>query len=522
MSDAYVAGTGGTPPVLNADQFIVTGRRRVQRLTFWGLLLALACGGAFIALDLDSALLPLVLLITIATPVLVWRFPRTALYVTFAAVCLFELFPTEYADALTDRVPFFWNVNTIFQRYAGANVKGIPLNLCEVFLLTAGFCSLVRAVFTNSVSLRAGTLFWPIAVYIGFVALGWINGMATGGDFKISLQEVRSQVYFLLAYLMAVNLVRDRRQVDTLLWTFVVCVGLKGVLYTFRRYVTLGGQPLPDQGVGSHEEAFFFNAFVMLLLVLGLTGADAHKYKWLRRVMWTFLPFVVTGNLATNRRAGTAALIITMPILLLAAHRALPHRRKLIAGVGLSLLAGFAVYYPAFRNSDSLFAQPARAIRSQFQPNERDASSNAYRDAENANLMATIQSAPIQGYGYGKRMFHTYAIADISQLYEWWDIIPHNQILWIWMRVGTFGFVAFWTMMAAFIVHAGSTIQDARADAQTKAVGMFCLVSVTMLIVFGVLDLQLSSFRNMLFVGLWAGALSSRHMALSSVPNRQD
>jgi hypothetical protein len=441
----------------------------------------------------------------LATPVLLCRFPRAVLYVTFAAACLFELLPTGYADALTDRVPFFWNVNTIFQRYAQANVKAIPLNLCEVFLLAAALCSALRAVFTRSVRLRAGALFWPIAVYIGFVVMGWVNGMMSGGDFKISLQEVRSQFYFFLAYLLAVNLVHERRHVDVLLWLFALCVGLKGILLTFRRYVTLAGLPLPDQGVGSHEEAFFFDAFILLLLILCLTGASDGAHKRLQRVMWFLLPCVLVGNLALNRRAGTAALLIAVPLLLMAAHRALPHRRRLIAGIGIALVAGFAVYYPAFRNSQSAFAQPARAIQSHFQPSARDAASNAYRDAEDANLMATIRLAPLLGYGYGKRMLHMVPMADISEQYEWWDVMPHNQILWVWMRVGTLGLVAFWIMVSAIVVHACLAIRAQGASAHTKSVGLFCLCAVGMLLVFSALDLALSNFRVVLFMGFCVG-----------------
>ncbi|MBV9852390.1 MAG: O-antigen ligase family protein [Armatimonadetes bacterium] len=498
------ASTPGPARPRTANDYAAAAARRRRWFLLGGFALSLAAGGAFVAFGLDNIVLPLTLLLCLLTPVLLWNFPRLSLYVTLAAVCLFEMFPTDYHDALTDKVPFFWNINTIFQIYAHANFKGVPLNLLEILILTAGVCSLLRAVFSGTVRLRAGALFVPMAVYMGFVALGWGNGLATGGDFKISLQEVRGQFYFLLAYLMAVNLVQEKRQVGAMLWITVLCVGLKGILYTFRRYVTLAGQPLPDQGVGSHEEAFFFDAFVVLLVVLALCGVHK-KLQW---AMWALLPFVLTGNLATNRRAATAAMVVIVPVLLLAAYRALPQRRRLAAGLGLALIAGFALYYPAFKNSDSLFAQPARAIRSNFQPDARDASSNAARDAENANLMATVRSAPLRGIGYGKRYLHVVPMADISSIYELEDYLPHNQVLWVWERLGSFGFLAFWMMIAAVLVRAGQTAQDVGADADTKAVALFTLVATGMLMVFGLLDLQMSNFRDMLFTGFWIGALA--------------
>src|SRR5579871_4759623 len=317
----------------SAEDFARTARGRAYKFALCALALALAASGAFMVTQ--SLLLPIVLLVILLALVTLWRYPGIMLPIVFTAVCLFELLPTHYADAFTDQIPFFWNINTIIQRYAFVltdqsmffwnqrysltNFKAVPLNLLEVLLLFSGTSAFLHAAYTKKVKLQVGPLFWPIFVYICFVGMGWANGTLTGGDFKISLMEVRPQFYFLLAYLMAFNILRERRQINTLFWTMALCIGLKGCLYTFRRYVTLGGLPLPDQGVGSHEEAFLFDTFVVLLIVLSLF----QEHKRLRRVMWCLLPLVFMGNLATNRRAGTAALVIVVPILFLAADRAL-------------------------------------------------------------------------------------------------------------------------------------------------------------------------------------------------------
>lgn len=506
-----------------AGDYAQAARRRTLAFALGGSLLALTAaylytliqnstvivGGDFndfpkaASASVSAAILPLAVLVCLLIPIALWHYPRASLFVLLGSVCLFEMFETQYSDAITDKFPFFWNVNTIFQTYAHVNLKAVPLNLMEVFVLTAGVCSAIHAVYTNRVNLRTGALFVPILIYIGFVVWGWVNGMLSGGDFKISLQEVRSQFYFLLAYLMAVNVIRDRKQINAALWIMVLCVGLKGILYTYRRYVTLGGMPLPDQGVGSHEEAFLFDGFVVLLIVLLLCGV----HKRLQTLMWLLLPFVVTGNLACNRRAATAAIVVIAPVMILAAYRALPQRRRIVGTVGILLVIFGPLYYQAFKNSDKIYAQPARAIKSNFQPDERDALSNAYRDAEKADLMATIESSPILGYGYGKRMFHAVFIADISGQYEWWDIMTHNQILWVWMRVGSVGFFAFWMMIAAIVIYICHMVRDENADNEIKAVGLFTLLVVAMLMMFGLLDLQLSNFRDMLFSGFWVGVI---------------
>ncbi|MES2461272.1 MAG: O-antigen ligase family protein, partial [Armatimonadota bacterium] len=472
------------------------GAGRVRRL-----LLSLLCGAGYVAFSLDSPIFPAVILIALAGAILLWTNPKVSLYIVLAATCLFEMARVPYSDSLTDQVPFFWNINTIIQTYAHANFKAIPLNLLEVILLVAGGASLLRAVVLNQMNIRVGPLFLPIFVYLCFVSLAWFNGMVTGGDFKLSLQEVRAQFYLLFAYLMAINIVKTPQQTLRVIWITVLCVGLKGILYTFRRYVTIAGMPLPDQGVGSHEEAFFFDAFAVLLATLILCGEQGR----LQRLMWFLLPLVVLGNLATNRRAATAAMVVVVPIMLMAAFRALPERRKLVVIFGAILSVGFSIYYPAFKNSQSAIAQPARAIKSNFQPDERDASSNLYRDAENANIMATLRLNPVLGYGYGKRMLHAVPIADISQQYEWWDLLPHNQILWVWMRTGSLGFVAFWMMISSILIFICRVLRSRDASNLAKAVGIFTILIVAMLMIFGLLDLQISNFRDMLFVGFWIG-----------------
>ena len=329
-------------------------------------------------------------------------------------------------------------------------------------------------------------------------------GLGTGGDFKIALQEIRPQVYIGLVYLMAVNLVTDRRQIEHFLWMTAICLAIKGALYTFRQYVTLQGLPLPDQGVGSHEEAFLFDGFFLLLMTLLLSGT----HPKLQRFMLMTLPLVALGYLSTNRRAGTAALAVLMPVFFLAAYQALPQRRRLVVGVGIAFTIAFRpVLSGDSKTASGSFALPARSIKSQFQPDARDASSNAYRDAENEDQYATIKSAPL-GYGYGKHFIHAVPIADISNFYAWWDLIPHNQILWVWMRTGFEGFVAFWVMISACVIYCGQIFRDKTIALDLRMLGLFTIMIIGCLLIFGLLDLQLSNPRDVVFCTFWIGVVA--------------
>lgn len=485
----------------SADEFAVQAQHRMYGFVAASGAMALICACLYILVP--SLVLPAAAVLVIMGLILLWHYPRMAVFGIFAAVCLIEVLPNVQPDSITERIPFFSNVNTIIQIATGKDFKAIPFNPLEVILVVSATLSFIRAVFQKNMQLRVGPLAAPIGIYCGFVLMGWLNGMMTGGDFKISLMEVRPQVYLLLAYLAAVNVVRERRDVDKLLWTVAICIGIKGILYTFRRYVTMAGQPLPDQGVGSHEEAFMFAAFIVLMVLVTLAG----NKRRLALTMWALLPCVILGDLATNRRAGIGALVLGIPLLLMALDRAMPRFRRKVRFLGLFLAISWSIYYPMFQNSTSALGQPAHAIASMFHPDPRDASSNAYRDAENADLMATIRMSPLIGFGYGKRMLHAVPIADISTQYEYWDIMTHNSVFWVWMRLGTLGFFTFWMMIASILVFAGQTLRGKNLDFYTVTAGAYTLLLVSMLLVFGLLDLGLTNFRDMLFVGVWTGTL---------------
>jgi hypothetical protein len=86
--------------------------------------------------------------------------------------------------------------------------------------------------------------------------------------------------------------------------------------------------------------------------------------------------------------------------------------------------------------------------------------------------------------------------------------MTHNQILWVWMRVGCIGFFCFWIMMMSFIIQGTQLARDQCVDEQTRSLAVFAVLMTIMLLVFGLLDLQISNIRDMLFCGIWIGTIA--------------
>jgi O-antigen ligase len=182
-------------------------------------------------------------------------------------------------------------------------------------------------------------------------------------------------------------------------------------------------------------------------------------------------------------------------------------RRKLvIAFVIIGALVG-PVYLAATWNSSSIVAQPTRAIRSAIDPSARDDSSDTYRDIENTNLIYNIQIDPVQGRGYGKEINFYIPLPPISQDFYWWDIIPHNTVLWVWMRLGFIGFAAFWLLVGHSIA---TTIMTTRRlkDPYLQSVGVFAVVGLVTWVFMGFLDMGLVDFRETTLMGALIGIVS--------------
>jgi hypothetical protein len=459
---------------------------------------------------LDANPVPPIIAAAVLLPIVFSFYPRGLLFLIIFCACLIEVYDIGFKDGITERIPFFWNLNSTFQRFAhDKNFKALPMNMFELFLMWSAFVGMIRAAFQrHSFFFKGGALWWTIFAYMVFVGIAWLNGMATGGVFSDSLIEARSQVYFAIAYFLAATQITSKAQVRGLFTMMVCCIAVKAVVMVVRKYITLAGVEVSDQGVGAHEEAFFFDVFEILLLILGLSGVE----KKLTGFMALLFPLVLVGNIACNRRAATAAMVILLPMLLTLIYRGFPRQRKKILAFIATFLVIGPIYFFAFRNSQGAIGQPARAIQSQFAPDERDYRSNLYRMQENANIKATIKGSignTLLGYGYGKRMFHVVEMADISNLYKLWDLLPHNQILWVWMRVGTFGFLAFWCLIASILIRCCFIIRANDSDDYDKAIALFVFSVVTMLLIFGLLDVQLSNFRDMLTAGAMAGILCS-------------
>jgi hypothetical protein len=436
-----------------------------------------------------------------AIPVLVawfWRAPVRGVYVLVAGAVLVEVFPLNFPDSLTDRVQMFLNLNN------SAGLTGFPITPAEILMLAAVVVAVARGASERQLHWPGGKLLIAYLIFVLVVLGAEVHGLVTRGDLNTSLWEMRPQVYGFILFFLATTLVKDRDQLKTLGLVLLLAVSTKALIGVVRYYITLHGSLGPGLQVLAHEDSYFLGMFI----TAALAGAI-----WLRNRRFVFITslgsvLALVAMLANSRRAGVFALAGAVAVVVLLAYRFEPQLRKRIAWLCVAaVIGGFVFLSYGWDKQYGVQAQLVRPVRSLVDPTARDLSSDLYRTAELTNLRITYRTSPIIGVGFGSPFYVVAPMADISMIYPLWKVIPHNSLMWIGMRMGAIGFMAFWGFIGLAVL-AGFDVMRARRDPLIRATAAFALAAIAAEIAVGYSDIQLESYRNLIFLGVVLGVLN--------------
>jgi O-antigen ligase len=324
-------------------------------------------------------------------------------------------------------------------------------------------------------------------------------GVFRGGNLTMALWEIRPYVYLLLTYLLAAALIRDQRSFRPLLWLLVLGSGAKAIqgLVIFASVAHLDPRP---EAVLSHEESFFFGVYVIATLAMWLFRVGGP----LRVVATALLPAVVLADMVNSRRLAWLILISGVVVVVLIALVRLKEQRRMTATVVVIGLLGGVVYLGAFWGSDGTLAQPARAIRSAIAPDDRDKASNEYRDVEDHNLRVYVIQSRGLGMGYGQQL-HYQGVVDLTEDNPILAYVPHNNVLWVWVRLGLLGVMAVGILLSQSMISAVTLTQSRRRE--VAMVGAIVAGALVGYVAMGAKDLGFFWFRNAFAMGMLLGAV---------------
>lgn len=340
-----------------------------------------------------------------------------------------------------------------------------------------------------------GPVFRACAAYTVFVALGFVYGIGTGGDLRVALFEGRAMFILFPVYVLATNLC-TARQLQRLIWTALVAVVIQSILALRYLYRLSPAVRAELEDLGEHGAAIHMALLLLFVFVLFMYRAATRtaRFGLLLGAVPVFLAFV-----AAQRRASIVALGCGLGLVL--ASLWWRHRAKFFVATPLIIIA-VTGYTAAFWNSTSDAAFPAQAIKSVLAPDSvsaKDQSSDLYRKNENFDINFTIKAAPVTGLGFGQKFYRPVPLPDISA-FEFYEYIPHNSVLWIWIKTGVFGFVAMLSMLG-LAVRSGVRSLVRERSPTAAAFAVLGVASVVMFAVFAFVDIAWDP-RAMVFLAL--------------------
>lgn len=480
------------------DAFEAQGenRSRLRWIAVAGCLGAATLGISLAALTYGSGV-AIAILCAVSVLVLVWARPWIGVIFLVAAAALIEQFSLvsegTFSDG-TDRIPFFQSLNT------GAGLGGVYATPFELFLVFVLVAWVIKGFASRTLSLPRSPVSLSMGAFAALVAIGWFRGVTAGGSFQDSLLELRPWLYLSIAFVASSQLLKSEKHVKVLIAVLATGIGIKGV----QGVVTLITHPARPQAILAHEESFFFGLYLALLAGLWLMPVRGR----LRTLMTAFFPFVLASDIANQRRTGWAVAAAVLVAIFVLTYLRLPERRGTIVVLGVvgCILGG--IYWVGFSNDPGLLGQPARAVLSQLAPSVRDQQSNQYRTVENVNLGIAIRQTMPLGSGFGHPIPQAVPNVDIRNIDSFISYLPHNGLLYVWLRLGIFGIFAFWLMIGVAIMTAVNTFRR-KSSPTTMVLSLTVVCALIGYVVQGGYDMGLYWFRIAIVVGCLLGALEA-------------
>ncbi len=419
-----------------------------------------------------------------------------SLMVLIGFVLIFDQYHIPGFDPITFKVDYFRNLKEI--RYLPFFEAGV-MNLIELHFLLLFFIWFLVLAVKRRFSVKRIPVWGTFLLFFGWIIFSFAYGLQNGGDFLISLWELRALFYMAALYLVIPQVIWDKKQLRFLMWLIIVAILIKA-FQGVGRFVSLGFSMSGAPTLTNHEDPVFMISLFILLLSFWLYRVkDSQKLV----LILMLLPLIL-GFLVAQRRAAMAALIISLFVFFIFLSGR--EQWKLFRW-GAPVLVVVLIYGAAVWDIEHRISQPVQMIKTGMErpdkeENPRDYYSNLYREFEDYNLAYTLRQNPVLGIGFGTRFEHPLQLAEIN--YPLREFIPHNQIFWVIVKSGSIGFFLFWFFLNSFAFRTTALCKRLK-DPYLKSIGTVVVIAVIAQMVASFFDMQLTFYRNMIFLGVLMG-----------------
>lgn len=469
-------------------------------LVLWLLLLA----GVIITGSLwyfeGDIVVTLSILYVVTIAVLSFLHPGHSLSMLIFLVLIFDQYGIPEFDPLTYQIDFFRNLKEI--SYIPFFDGGMT-NVIEIHLLFIVLSLFISVGIKKDFQFRGIPVWGACAVFFACFLFSFLYGLKDGGDLLIATWEVRALFYLVLMFLITPQLIRTKSQLRGLIWIFIIAITFKA-FQAILRFIELGFTTGGLATLSNHEDPVFMVTLFILMVAFIIFKSNNKQLFWLLVLV---LPLLL-GFYFGMRRAAYASMMVSFCVFMVLLHK--ENRRKFLK-VAIPALIFILIYGAAFWNHNGRLGRPVQMVktgleRPTIEENYEDYHSNLYRENEAYNLAKTIENHPLIGIGFGNAYDQPVELFAIR--FPLMDYIPHNEILWVMVKMGVVGFFAFWFFFNCFVAR-GVSVYYKLTDPYLKAVAVFIIVAVINQMVVSYFDLQLTYYRNMIYLGCLMGLLKT-------------
>ena len=420
-------------------------------------------------------------------------------YIFLAVVLVLDQYPIPGIQSFTAKIPYFLNLKESgsLESAGFAVVNVLELHLLLIFLVWFVIVAVRKDSMLSHVPMWGAAILFLLALVLSFA-----HGMGIGGDYLVALWELRALFYFLVLYFFVPQIIQTKSQVQTLMWVVIGGISFKAIQAIWH-FVELGFTFAGLPTLTSHEDPVFIVTLIIFLFALSILGVRSGQKRALKYLL---LPLCFAFVAGQRRAAYGALLATTIAFLVLVPKRPLLRYVKYIIPVIFVL----GVYVAAFWNSESQVAGPIRLLKTSLSTDAETAAdryySNLYREYERYDLAMTVRRVAVSGTGFGNMYDQPIWLRKMPMPFTLRDFIPHNEFLWLLVKMGAIGFFAFCLFFTAFAFQA-SSVFSRLADPYLKAIcAVIVIVGIDQIFV-SYYDLQMTYYRNMVYFGTLMGLL---------------
>lgn len=455
-------------------------------------MIAVSVMSAYLTLQTRGNLyVPITILMMLALVTVTFYRIDWGLFIFIGAVLVFDNYEIPGFPTLTFEAGYFWPFNSLIPGLGIGIVTPMELHLLLLYAVLVVLVLVRRKMEFKRFSpgLAASLFFvWLIAALL--------YGSGRGGDLQRGFWEIRALGYLCLMLLLVPQIIETKHQLEILVWCCIVAISIKA-LQGVARFASLGFQFQGFRTMTNHEDPVFIVTLFVLFAGLLYFGGNRNQ----RRALWGLLFPLFLGYYVANRRAAYAAFGVSVLtfILLLSAEE----RRRIIKGLAV-LAVLFSVYLAAYWNSGGRIAVVAQEVRSTLFANDKeeigyeDYTSGLARKQEDYNTATTLRRSPIVGIGFGTQF--DVAIQSWGA-YALKGYICHNEIFWVLGKTGSIGFFLFLLFLNATMIYGGFVFSHL-TDPYLKSLCAMCIAAVIGQVVVSYVDMQLTFYRNMVYLGM--------------------